>query len=429
MYTPALDQPALQPFIKARPAGIFHEEAIGWGIRARLIGEHVDIILGRYALGDPRPKLIEWDDEDPRETLSEKEFSEKCRLLPVVTVEVRTCWFLEGKANVRCMKIVAYFDAFQMPNWLCHFDHFTSHFPHILELHTDTLRARLESGSSASLSTVTSKGVGGGPLGSVILTLDEVQEREMPGYVELGGGGGKRVAQGPIKDVLGAAPSHKKTVVYGQCAYERDTVETVANIYPFEICPLHESGQGPSLLVGEAGSYSVIHIDREDNGFATLYCIEGKKTVITFSNDERSKMETFINKAQTGSSRRGIPLTNGQDMVLDTTYFTNWKTMKGLPATFKLMTLHPGDMVIIPPGYWHQIVNDEFSVAMVDVWDRGISHFHDRDNHLFMVQFSDILEGRPSNECTLLTPKEAKGTVAPPEESSPPPKRARRIRR
>ncbi|KAF4694565.1 hypothetical protein FOZ60_007800 [Perkinsus olseni] len=447
MYTAAADQPALRKFVRGdKRKDSSSSSSVGQGgSREEIIGRRFEMVFDdagqQYYTGTicswrPKSKTyrIRWDDEDPRETIPEGVFVEKCTLLPRVNVQDLLTLRPNGKRRsmydicclFRCIpdlnELVVMHEPVPKEYNRSMLDDLTLRYSKLIPI--DTLRAQAESGSSASVSTVASKA---GHAGSVILKLEEVLEREMPGYVELGGGGGKKVMQGKVSEVMGIGPS-RKWVAYGQCAYQRDTVEVVDKIYPFEMCPLHERGQGPSLLVGEPGSYSVIHIDREDNGFATLYCIEGRKSVIAFSDDDRGRMEVFINKAQTGSAKREIPLTNGQDMVLDTAHFANWKSMKGLPTSFRLSTLKPGDMIVIPPGYWHQVVNEEFSVGLVDVWDRGISHFHDRDNHLFMVQFSDILEGRPPNECTLLTPRPV-GAAPAGQKASPPAKRPRRDRR
>lgn len=89
-------------------------------------------------------------------------------------------------------------------------------------------------------------------------------------------------------------------------------------------------------LYGGGGSYTEMHTDYEQRGFAVIAVMLGAKTVTWAPPDAPLERDRYYHD---------------------------------FPPGVTTVTLRPGEGAVMPAGWWHQVVNPEPTLAMVNVWD------------------------------------------------------------
>jgi hypothetical protein len=117
-----------------------------------------------------------------------------------------------------------------------------------------------------------------------------------------------------------------------------------ADQLPFRPCAEYPIGTGWTFWVGAANTSTGMHYD--DNDFAFLYVVTGRKRVVMLPNDERTAEYTCQTLVEGHSCWTGIDILSGP-----------------LPPHGVEFELGPGEGIVIPQFAWHAVQNLEPTIA------------------------------------------------------------------
>ena len=126
--------------------------------------------------------------------------------------------------------------------------------------------------------------------------------------------------------------------------------------------------QSATHMIGPEGSCTAMHIDCEDNGFACIAVLHGEKLVRAVGPEAGKILsETLV---EDGTIVQGVTYQKWPDSCS----FYNYYIHRFPPSCAKdVMTfkLGPGDALLIPAGWWHQVKNTAPGLTMstIDLWD------------------------------------------------------------
>jgi hypothetical protein len=113
---------------------------------------------------------------------------------------------------------------------------------------------------------------------------------------------------------------------------------------PFRPCAEYQIGEGWTFWVGAANTSTGMHYD--DNDYAFLYVVSGRKRVVLLPNDERTAEYGCETKLEGHSCWTGMDILSGP-----------------LPPHAVEIELGPGEGMVIPQLSWHAVQNLEPTIA------------------------------------------------------------------